>query len=86
MQTRNGVSQRTGKPYTVHYQPATLETEDLRGPIEVEVDDPTKGYAVGGVYEWQMAKDLTLGRFGVDLGRRMTLVPIAGAAVRPKAA
>lgn len=62
-------------PKAIHAQPAQLETEGMRIGIEVEVDDPKAGYPVGNEYYWDLAADLTPGRFGPELARRMTLIP-----------
>jgi hypothetical protein len=79
IETKNGQK-------TLHEQKASLETEAMRVTIEVGVDGPNAGYAVGGKYRWNVAADLVPGRFGVELARRMTLEPLAVAeAVKPRA-
>lgn len=57
----------------VFSQPATLETEQMRIQIDVEVDGPNQGYAVGSVHVWDVVADIVPGRFGPELARRMTL-------------
>ncbi|KRG72490.1 hypothetical protein ABB27_01005 [Stenotrophomonas terrae] len=68
------VTTSKGMPKSIYNQQATLETEEMRIQIEVEVDGPDKGYPVGAVKEWDVVKDLVPGRFGIELARRMTLV------------
>jgi hypothetical protein len=73
-QSRSGTSNK-GKPYSVVWQNATLETENLKVPVEVELQHPDKPYQVGGVFEWEPESDLRVGRFGIELSRYMTLTP-----------
>lgn len=70
----------------VIFQRAQLETQALRIQLEVEIDNPTDARPVGSVYRWDVVADLTPGRFGCELARRMTLVPEAAAQAKPKAA
>lgn len=72
------VTTKNGMPKAIYYQRATLETEEMRINVEVEVDGPEKGYPVGAVKEWDLVRDLVPGRFGIELARRMTLIePLA---------
>lgn len=80
------VTTSKGLPKAIYNQRATLETEEMRIQIEVEVDGPDKGYPVGAVKEWDVVKDLVPGRFGIELARRMTLVDPAGVKPQQKAA
>jgi hypothetical protein len=70
--TKNGQKQ-------VWSQKAQLETEKMRILIDVDVDGPTAAYDVGQVYEWDLTEDLVPGRFGPELARRMTLIPVGKA-------
>ncbi|HHA2378905.1 TPA: hypothetical protein ACOEBN_000368 [Stenotrophomonas maltophilia] len=77
------VTTKSGMQKQVHFQRATLESELMRVQVEVEVDGPEKGYAVGAVKEWDLVSDLVPGRYGIELARRMTLVDPAGAKPQP---
>lgn len=68
------VTTKNGMPKAIYYQRATLETEEMRINVEVEVDGPEKGYPVGSAKEWDLVRDLVPGRFGIELARRMTLI------------
>jgi len=67
--TKNGQKQ-------VWSQKAQLETEKMRVLIEVDIDGPSEAHDVGQTYEWDVTEDLVPGRFGPELARRMTLVPL----------
>lgn len=73
VQTRH-VTTSKGMQKAIYSQQATLETEEMRIQVEVEVDGLDRGYQVGAVKEWDVVKDLVPGRFGIELARRMTLV------------
>lgn len=77
------VTTKAGVQKPVYSQRATLETEAMRIQVEVEVDGPEKGYAVGSVKEWDVVTDLVPGRYGIELARRMTLVDPASAKPQP---
>lgn len=80
------VTTKTGMPKAIYYQRATLETDEMRIQVEVEVDGPDKGYAVGAAKEWDLVRDLVPGRFGIELARRMTLIDPQGAKLPSKQA
>lgn len=71
--TRTGTSQRTGKPYTIITQPAVLETSELRGPCDLELQDEGDAKAIGSVWNWNPEADLRFGRYGIETGRYWTL-------------
>ena len=76
---KSGVNTRTvttskGFAKQLYSQQATLETEEMRVQIEVEVDSPDHAYPVGAVKEWDLVKDLVPGQYGLGLARRMTLI------------
>lgn len=73
--TKNGQKQ-------VHYQNAELETKQLRVQLEVEIDSPQQAYANNSVHTWDIEADVIPGRYGPELARRMTLVPVAEQAKR----
>ncbi|GGD52540.1 hypothetical protein [Pseudoxanthomonas indica] len=66
----------------VHYQNAELETKQMRVQLEVEIDSPQQAYKQSGVYDWDVEADVIPGRYGPELARRMTLVPVAEAPKR----
>lgn len=72
--SRSGVSSK-GKEYTIHSQPAQLETEQLRTPFDLELDKLTDEKAVGTVWNWNPEADLRVGRYGPEMARFMTLTP-----------
>ncbi len=77
------VTTKTGMPKAIYYQRATLETDEMRIQVEVEVDGPDKGYPVGAAKEWDLVRDLVPGRFGIELARRMTLIDPQAAKQQP---
>lgn len=78
------VTTSKGIPKSIFFQRATLETEEMRIQVEVEVDGPDKGYPVGAAKEWDLVRDLVPGRFGIELARRMTLIDPQGGKQQPK--
>lgn len=66
--TKNGQRQ-------VHFQDATLETEEMRIKVEVEIDNPQVAFAQVE-HDWLIERDVIAGRFGPELARRFTLVPV----------
>ncbi|MEI2429945.1 hypothetical protein RDV84_19300 [Lysobacter yananisis] len=73
----------------LHFQPATLETAQMRVQIDHEFDTPDQALAVGSKWQWDVTADLVPGRYGrTDLARRRTLRPLVEAkpAPSPKAA
>jgi hypothetical protein len=71
--TKNG-------PKTIYSQEGSLETQDLRMKIDVEVDGPNHGYREGEVLDWDLFSDIVPGTYGPQLARRMTLRVKAAAA------
>lgn len=76
--TKNGQKQ-------VHYQNAELDTKQMRVQLEVEIDSPQQAYANNSVHAWDIEADVIPGRYGPELARRMTLVPVAEAQKRAAA-
>jgi hypothetical protein len=66
-----------GFPKAVHGQLASVETEQMRMQIEIEHDDPNKGYKIGEKFYWDVSADLVPGQFGrMELARKKTLRPL----------
>ncbi|NUO74587.1 MAG: hypothetical protein HOQ32_01095 [Lysobacter sp.] len=61
----------------LHFQAASLETDQMRVQIDVEFDAPEQAYRVGEKFAWDVTADLVPGRYGrSDLARRRTLRPL----------
>lgn len=60
--------------YTKHVQEAMIETRSCRVTIGLDVEDPSKQYALGD-YTCDMEAQLKPGRFGLELPRYLKLVP-----------
>jgi hypothetical protein len=73
--SRTDVSNRTGKPYTITTQPATIETAFLRLPFELDLPNLEAAKAPGTEWDWNPEADITAGRYGPELKRFMTLTP-----------
>lgn len=73
VQKKEGTSRKTGEPYVMYYQSASLETAEMRLPIDLDIESPEKAYTVGKVYTWDVVKDLRPGKYGIELARRWTL-------------
>lgn len=74
--TTRTITTSKGLQKPIHSQDASLETEQMRIKIDIEVDGPNAGYRIGEVFDWDIAADLVPGRFGVELARRKTLRPV----------
>lgn len=74
--SRSGTSARTGKEYTIHSQPAQLETNELRTPFDLDLDKLTDEKPVGSIWTWNPEGDLRVGRYGIEMARFMTLTPV----------
>lgn len=74
VQSRSGVSAK-GKDYTIHSQPASLETDNIRTPFDLELDKLADAKPVGSKWNWNPESDLRVGRYGPELARFMTLTP-----------
>ena len=68
------VTTSKGAVKTIYFQRAQVETSQMRVGFELEIDDPTKGHAVGKKLYWNLLPDLVPGRFGIELARRQSLV------------
>lgn len=78
--TRNDVSNRTGKPYSITTQPATLETKAMRVPYDLNLQSQQAEKQVGSSWNWDVENDLVMDRFGPELKRYPTLTAITGTA------
>ena len=78
--TRSDVSNRTGKPYTITTQPATLETKAMRVPFDLDLPSAQAEKDIGTVWNWDVESDLVMARFGPELKRYPTLSPASAAA------
>lgn len=79
------VTTSKGQIKTIYFQRAQVETQQMRVGIELEIDDPTKGHAIGKKFGWNLLPDLVPGRFGIELARRQSLVELTPAAAPSKA-
>lgn len=70
------VTTSKGLPKTIYSQKCTLETKNMRIMHDLEVDGPHAGYPVGSKYVWDIEADVIPGRYGPELARRQTLVPV----------
>ena len=84
VQTRNGVSQRTGNPWTIRSQDAYAYTFDQNGKprpyperISLQLDDNQLAYPVG-TYDLSLAS-IYVGDFGRLMMGRPQLTPLAAA-------
>ena len=60
------VTTSKGAVKTIYFQRAQVETSQMRVGFELEIDDPTKGHAVGKKLYWNLLPDLVPGRFGIE--------------------
>lgn len=74
--TRSGTSNRTGRDYSITTQPAVLETDNIRTPFDLELPDMKAERLVGSEWSWDPEGDLKIGRYGVEVARYWTLVPM----------
>ncbi len=77
--TRSDVSIKSGKPYTITTQPATIETEKMRLPFELDLPNLQAEKPTGTKWDWNPEADLGAGRYGPELSRYMTLTPAKAA-------
>jgi len=71
------VTTKTGAMKQVFSQAASFKKDGMQLPIDVEVDGPNLGYAVGQVLEWDVVADLSAGQYGrIELARKKTLRPL----------
>lgn len=75
-QSREGVSKKTGEPYKMYFQDAVLETDEMRVPIQLDIESEATAHAEGR-YTWNAENDISVGRYGVELRRFWRLKPIA---------
>lgn len=79
---RTGISKRTGKEYSINEQKAILETDNMKMPVDLALPDGHKGYAVGEVFNWDIESDMRAGRYGPELTREWTLIPVRAATAK----
>lgn len=63
VKTRDGVSSRTGKPYSMRTQTAFLRGDRVAGEIELLLGSDQAAYALGD-YELDLERSITIGNFG----------------------
>lgn len=59
---RSGISQRTGKPYTMRSQIALLKGSRVMGEVEIMLQDDQQPYTVGD-YEIDLERSIYIGAF-----------------------
>ncbi len=71
---KEGISKRTGKPYTLREQEAIVHGAG-RFPVEtmLTLPDAVKGYKVG---HYDITTPLVVGRYGFDVSRDLGLMPV----------
>lgn len=79
------VTGKNGKR-TIFFQPAQLETDQLKMQFDLECDGPKSALEIGKVFEWDVVSDIRAGAYGPQLARRMTLVEGQGRASKPATA
>lgn len=70
------VTTSKGLPKTIYSQKCTLETKNMRIQHDLECDGPNMGLPVGSKYTWDIEADVIPGRYGPELARRQTLIPL----------
>jgi hypothetical protein len=81
--TKNDVSKRTGKPYTMTTQQAVFETENAKGVIELNcADDGHDALPIGSEWHWDVEADMRAGRFGPEFPRKLTLTEVRKSAAK----
>ena len=70
------VTTSKGMPKTIYSQKCTLETKNMRIQHDLECDGPNMGLPIGSKWTWDIEADVIPGRYGPELARRQTLVPV----------
>lgn len=74
---KSGTSNKTGKPYTMRSQHASLDGPRFRMPVELTLGDQQVPHAPG-VYAIDFDSSIAVGRFGsLGFERSLTLVKVA---------
>lgn len=79
------VNGKNGKR-TIFFQPAQLETDQLRIQFDLECDGPKAALEIGKTFDWDIWSDVRAGAYGPQLARRMSLVEVQGRASKPATA
>jgi hypothetical protein len=78
--TKEGISKKTNKPYTMHTQKATAETDEFRNTVELTLGDDAKPYPVGE-YTIDFDRSVQVDQYGnFRFARQLVLVPLRAAA------
>jgi hypothetical protein len=81
---QRNITGKTGLTKTIYSQKASLEMEQMRIDIDVEVDGPNLGYRIGEQFVWDVTADLQPGQYGrPELARKKTLRPFVLEAMKP---
>lgn len=77
VQTKQGTSQKTGKPWSRREQAATAETDAFRMPIRLALGDQQAPHAPG-TYTIDFDRSITVGPYGdLQFARVLVLKPLA---------
>lgn len=69
------IPMKNGQLRKVWYQPVTVDCEQFRVTVEMDIDDEKSAHPIGAKFEWDVIADLVPGAFAsIDLARRMTLI------------
>lgn len=76
VQTKNGISKRTGNEYSIRQQVGQAETDEFRVPVTLTLGDEQQPYAPG-VYDVDFERSVQIGRYGdPEFKREIVLIPL----------
>lgn len=73
VETRSGTSGKTGKPWTMHTQEVTAETDEFRGTMKLTLADDGKPVPLGE-YDVDWDKSVRIGQFGDPVFKRQLVL------------
>lgn len=80
IETKEGTSSKTGKPYTLYLQTAEAETVEFRAKLELTLGDDAKAYPVGE-YSVDWDRSVVVDQYGsFRFARQLVLIPARAAA------